>query len=209
MYIKLLTEQHLDFLSLKGGCTGSSESTLVKMSLFGKNMFVFVALRHEWIAMVMAGWSGHLTTLFSWAGLNKQLTHNLCTYFRLNESTEGRRMTVEIISWSISMKAWDWTGIELATPGSAIRLASEARHVTDCDRRPSMEITCRGSIICFIPYTLACRLCGQQITIKQQFKTRLLIHTVWSAQYCLNLCCLCEEVLCWTANFTHHKFHTV
>ena len=29
---KLLTERHLEFLSLKGGCTGSSESTFVKMS---------------------------------------------------------------------------------------------------------------------------------------------------------------------------------
>ena len=26
-----MTEHHLEFLSLKGGCTGSSESTLVKM----------------------------------------------------------------------------------------------------------------------------------------------------------------------------------
>ena len=32
MIIKLLTEHHLEFLSLKEGCTGSSESTLVKMS---------------------------------------------------------------------------------------------------------------------------------------------------------------------------------
>ena len=31
MIIKLLTEHHLEFLSLKEGCTGSSESTLVKM----------------------------------------------------------------------------------------------------------------------------------------------------------------------------------
>ena len=31
MIIKLLTEQHLEFLSLKGGCRGSSESTHVKM----------------------------------------------------------------------------------------------------------------------------------------------------------------------------------
>ena len=31
MCVKLLTEQHLEFLSLRGGCTGSSESTLVKM----------------------------------------------------------------------------------------------------------------------------------------------------------------------------------
>ena len=32
MIVKLLTERHLEFLSLKGGCTGSSESTLVIMS---------------------------------------------------------------------------------------------------------------------------------------------------------------------------------
>ena len=29
--VKLLTDYHLEFLSLKGGCTGSSESQLVKM----------------------------------------------------------------------------------------------------------------------------------------------------------------------------------
>ena len=32
MRVMLLTEHHLEFLSLKGGCTGSSESTLVKMT---------------------------------------------------------------------------------------------------------------------------------------------------------------------------------
>ena len=32
MIVKLMTEHHLEFLSLKGGCRGSSESTLVKMS---------------------------------------------------------------------------------------------------------------------------------------------------------------------------------
>ena len=31
MSVKLLTEHHLEFLSFTGGCTGSSESTLVKM----------------------------------------------------------------------------------------------------------------------------------------------------------------------------------
>ena len=31
MIVKLLTDHHLEFLSLKGGCRGSSESTLVKM----------------------------------------------------------------------------------------------------------------------------------------------------------------------------------
>ena len=32
MIVKLLIEHHLEFLSLKGGCRRSSESTLVKMS---------------------------------------------------------------------------------------------------------------------------------------------------------------------------------
>ena len=31
MIVKLLTEHQMEFLSLKGDCTGSSESTLVKM----------------------------------------------------------------------------------------------------------------------------------------------------------------------------------
>ena len=31
MNVKLLTEHHLEFLSLTGGCRGSSESTHVKM----------------------------------------------------------------------------------------------------------------------------------------------------------------------------------
>ena len=34
MTVKLLTEHHLRFFNLKGGCTGSSESTLVKMPHF-------------------------------------------------------------------------------------------------------------------------------------------------------------------------------
>ena len=37
MLVKLLTEHHLEFLSLKGGCTDSSESTLVKMSYCWKS----------------------------------------------------------------------------------------------------------------------------------------------------------------------------
>ena len=32
MIVKLLSEHHLECLSLKGGCRGSSECTLVKMS---------------------------------------------------------------------------------------------------------------------------------------------------------------------------------
>ena len=46
MIAKLLTEHHLEFLSLKGGCTGSSEPILVKMPHCWKSHaaahFVFV-----------------------------------------------------------------------------------------------------------------------------------------------------------------------
>ena len=37
MIVKLQAEHHLDFVSLKGGCRGSSESTLVKMSICWKS----------------------------------------------------------------------------------------------------------------------------------------------------------------------------
>ena len=40
MSVKLLTEHHLEMLSLNGGCTGSSESTLVKMLHCWKSYFV-------------------------------------------------------------------------------------------------------------------------------------------------------------------------
>ena len=38
MIVKLLTEHHLEFLSFKGGCRGSSESTLVNYHNVGKLM---------------------------------------------------------------------------------------------------------------------------------------------------------------------------
>ena len=48
MTVELLTEHCLEFLSLTGGCTGSSESTLVKMSNCWKSRaaahFIFICL---------------------------------------------------------------------------------------------------------------------------------------------------------------------
>ena len=44
----------------------------------------FVALRPKSTAMVIAGRSVHLTTLFSWAGLNKRLTSNCAHTFACN-----------------------------------------------------------------------------------------------------------------------------
>ena len=40
MIVKLLTEHPLEFLSLIGDCTGSSESTLVKMPYYWKSHVV-------------------------------------------------------------------------------------------------------------------------------------------------------------------------
>ena len=44
MIVKLLTEHHLEFLSLKGGFPGSSESTLIKMPIVGNLMLRFQML---------------------------------------------------------------------------------------------------------------------------------------------------------------------
>ena len=38
------------------------------------------------------------------------------------------------------MKVWDRAGIELATPGSAVRLATVARHVTYCAMLPGEHL---------------------------------------------------------------------
>ena len=46
MIVKLLTEHHLEFLSLKGGGRGSSVSTLVKMSYCLKSRAAAHMCRH-------------------------------------------------------------------------------------------------------------------------------------------------------------------
>ena len=49
MTVKLLTKHHLEFLSLKGNCTGLSESTLVKIPYCWKSHVAaqIIELRHE------------------------------------------------------------------------------------------------------------------------------------------------------------------
>ena len=60
MSVKLLTEHHLEFLSTKGGCTGSSESTLVKIPYCWKShvtAHIFLQRHHinEIKTMVLLG----------------------------------------------------------------------------------------------------------------------------------------------------------
>ena len=47
MSVKLLTEHRLEFGSLKGGCTGSSESTLVRMPHCVAAQFMIYWLRAD------------------------------------------------------------------------------------------------------------------------------------------------------------------
>ena len=56
MRVKLPTEHHLEFLSLKGGCTGSSKSTFVKMP-------------HCWKSGVMAIITSTISSTFQTASL--------------------------------------------------------------------------------------------------------------------------------------------
>ena len=68
MSVKLLTEHHLEFLSLKGGCIGSSESILVKMPHCWKShvvahfMISFVALANAVLVGIL-----HITIITSFA----------------------------------------------------------------------------------------------------------------------------------------------
>ena len=58
MIVKLLTGHHLEFLSLTGGCTGSSESTHVKMSHFWKShalAHLFVVMQQHVICTALIG----------------------------------------------------------------------------------------------------------------------------------------------------------
>ena len=49
MIVKLLSEHYLEFLSLKGGCRGSSESTQVKMPHCWKShALAHIALNFVW-----------------------------------------------------------------------------------------------------------------------------------------------------------------
>ena len=65
MIVKLLTERHLEFLSLKGGCTGSSESTLVKMSNCWKSR-ALAQLRKLAYVVFLSRIFAVLSRLFHW-----------------------------------------------------------------------------------------------------------------------------------------------
>ena len=69
MSVKLLTEHHFEFLSLKGGRTGSSESTLVKMPHCWKS-HVTVQLFYKGFENNLSGPMKHMKAGFQSMPLN-------------------------------------------------------------------------------------------------------------------------------------------
>ena len=65
--VKLLTEHHLEFLRLKGGCTGSPESTLVKIP-------------HCWKSNVAAHLTETTAQVFTWTGAHQKLQAGICAH---------------------------------------------------------------------------------------------------------------------------------
>ena len=59
MIVKLLPEHHLEFLSLKGGCRGSPESTHVKMPHCWKSHALVQMISAYLFALV--NWDEHVT----------------------------------------------------------------------------------------------------------------------------------------------------
>ena len=66
MIVKLLTEHHLEFLSLKGGCRGLSKSTRVKIPHCWKSH----ALAHLLIPLYYSCGTVCLSLLGTWQGQN-------------------------------------------------------------------------------------------------------------------------------------------
>ena len=63
MIVKLLTEHHLEFLSLVGGCTGSSGSTLVKMSSCWKSRAAALMVASRGQQRLGSDWTNALSDL--------------------------------------------------------------------------------------------------------------------------------------------------
>ena len=117
---------------------------------------------------------------------------------------QGRGMTIEIISWSISTKVWDRARIKLATTRSAVRCASVVRHVTDCAMLPGKykyEPACIKMVCYFGTYQLsnqemlrqACvsaQSCQSHIKYGRRWRHRLCIMYVAPLGSCI---CMFKE----------------
>ena len=80
MSVKLLTEHHLEFLSLKGGCTDSSESTFVKMPHCWKSHVTAHLLLHLFSSLLFSPFSNFVSH-FDLFGENNILTSDPYIFF--------------------------------------------------------------------------------------------------------------------------------
>ena len=89
MIVKLLTEHHLEFLSLKRGCRGLSESTLVKCQIMeiscrGSNHFAMLISVRMPVQCMAVFLIENMVCVFSWNRPNKAVSfgsHGACFWF--------------------------------------------------------------------------------------------------------------------------------
>ena len=102
MSVKLLTEHHLEILSLKRGCTGSSEPTLVKMPHCWKSHVraqLYCNIKPEDVATVR---SRELLTKFELEDLDPILRERQLHWFGHVECSSGAVRTacdIQVDGW--------------------------------------------------------------------------------------------------------------
>ena len=98
MTVKLLTKQHLEVLCLKGGCTGLSESTYVKMPHCWKShamaQMVFNSIRNQSLVFSLSDLLAYMilngpSTLYCiniWASIQQKVQFGMCAHRRLRSA---------------------------------------------------------------------------------------------------------------------------
>ena len=76
MIVKLLAEHHLEFLSLKGGCRSSSESTLVKMSNCWKSHAQAHFISYAWMGVKIPAITMSVATIYANTHLRTHMNRN-------------------------------------------------------------------------------------------------------------------------------------
>ena len=125
MSVKLLSEHHLEFLSLKGGSTGLSKCTLVKMP-------------HCWKSHVAAHMSDH-----SYWGHWLWIAAHPCTSVINLDALETYNSTVNILKcWTLSYFCSQDVGCKGWNSQNACQISKHRRPWSDCFSRSSLIWAC-------------------------------------------------------------------
>ena len=95
MTVKLLTEQHLELLSLIEGCTGSYESTLAKMPHCWKSHAAvhITSINHKWTTYLVTLWNDATNKItYIWASLRENLSLGYPTKQDSNQTPQLQRL---------------------------------------------------------------------------------------------------------------------